>query len=279
MHLAFLVAGESRSSKYCLEYSAELWFAKRVDAVPELIAGGVEQLLACATRQFPPITKRECESVVASGLSQVLTPQSNLVPCRFATRGIYICCIARARTAARRSYICIVSVLVAQLFFCRAGVNLLYRWCSRSVWWYFKNSVRHCIPDRLPPFCMFPSFHVSNDSYYVDKESSCCRFVVTKQVLPTMVLSCFGKLCATEASKQPKKRYNDYVPAVFPNEAPDWRSLISAGTARNISTVQDYVGENIQRAPKVSRRLWRRIVADHSNDAALGQVKVSQAAV
>jgi hypothetical protein len=92
--------------------------------------------------------------------------------------------------------------------------------------------------------------------------------------LITMVFSCFGKLCAKEASKQPKKRYNDYVPAVFPTEAPDWRSPIDAGTARNISTVQDYLGENIQRAPKVSRRLWRRIVADYPNDAALGQVKV-----
>lgn len=92
---------------------------------------------------------------------------------------------------------------------------------------------------------------------------------------PTMVLSCFGKLCAKEASKQPKKRYNEYVPAVFPTEAQDWRSPIAASTTRNISTVQDYVGENIQRAPKVSRRLWRRIVADHSKDAALGQVKVS----
>jgi hypothetical protein len=94
------------------------------------------------------------------------------------------------------------------------------------------------------------------------------------QLQCTMVLSCFGKLCATEASKKPKKRYNEYVPAVFPTEAQGWRSPIIASTARNISTVQDYVGENIQRAPKVSRRLWRRIVKDHSNDAALGQVKV-----
>jgi hypothetical protein len=88
------------------------------------------------------------------------------------------------------------------------------------------------------------------------------------------MFACFGKACAKEASKKPRKRYNEYVPAIFPAKAPDWRAQLDAGTIRNISTVQEYVEENIQSAPKVSRRLWRRILSDHSKSAALGQVKV-----
>lgn len=74
-------------------------------------------------------------------------------------------------------------------------------------------------------------------------------------------MGCFGKLCATQASKQPVKRYNRLVPDVFPPQCPDVYQPLTSAVARKIEKVQSYAGENLQNAPKVSRRLDRRILA------------------
>jgi hypothetical protein len=87
-------------------------------------------------------------------------------------------------------------------------------------------------------------------------------------------MSCFGKLCATEAGKKPKKWYNTIVPAVFLKDALKWNEPLDAATTRNIGTVQEYVEENVQRAPKVSRRLWRRFCHDIPRSNQVGNVKV-----
>lgn len=88
-------------------------------------------------------------------------------------------------------------------------------------------------------------------------------------------MGCFGNLCAKGASVQPKKRYNRLVPAVFETSAPPWTRPLDAGTVRNIGSLQEYVEENVQRCPKVSRRLWRRVCKDHAKVKELGNVKVS----
>lgn len=87
-------------------------------------------------------------------------------------------------------------------------------------------------------------------------------------------MGCFGNLCAKGASVQPKKRYNLLVPAVFVSASPLWTSPLDAATVRNIGSLQEYVEENVQRAPKVSRRLWRRVCSDHAKPKELGNVKV-----
>eukprot|EP00892_Ulva_mutabilis_P007661 jgi/Ulvmu1/5267/UM022_0061.1 len=88
-------------------------------------------------------------------------------------------------------------------------------------------------------------------------------------------MGCFGNLCVKGASVQPKKRYNLLVPAVFVTSAPPWTNPLDPGTVRSIGSLQEYVEENVQRSPKVSRRLWRRVCKDHAKVKELGNVKIA----
>lgn len=85
-------------------------------------------------------------------------------------------------------------------------------------------------------------------------------------------MACCGKLCQREASKKPVKRYNALVPDVFAASPPPWDAPLDAATRRKIDKLVDYVELNVQRAPKVSRRLWRVIQREHGRS--VGQCKV-----
>jgi hypothetical protein len=86
--------------------------------------------------------------------------------------------------------------------------------------------------------------------------------------------SCFGLCFTQESSRQPRKQYNQLVPAVFPDEAPEWDSALDLAITRKIGNVEDYVEANASKIPKVSRRFARRILKESTAPAGVGQCKV-----
>jgi len=86
-------------------------------------------------------------------------------------------------------------------------------------------------------------------------------------------MGCFGNVCATQASKQPVKRYNVLVRGIFPQHAPLIDEPLDMATIRRIGKLQEYVQENVQRVPKVSRRLARAVASDSRSARKLGNVK------
>lgn len=87
-------------------------------------------------------------------------------------------------------------------------------------------------------------------------------------------MGCFGNVCATAASKQPVKRYNTLTWALFAQTAPAVSDTLDVAIVRKIGKIQEYVEENVQRTPKVSRRLHRRIIASLSSPSKHGDVMV-----
>lgn len=89
-------------------------------------------------------------------------------------------------------------------------------------------------------------------------------------------MSCFGLCFTQESSRQPKKRYKELVPAVFPDKPIAWDAAIDAAIARRISNVQDYVEANVQRCPDVSRKLRGRFSKELGDTRGLGHCKVGR---
>ena len=86
--------------------------------------------------------------------------------------------------------------------------------------------------------------------------------------------SCFGLCFTQESSKQPRKGYNKLVPALFPKDAPKWEEAIDLSISRKIGNLEEYVQANVQKAPKVSRRLSRRVSKEAASSNGLAYCKV-----
>lgn len=97
--------------------------------------------------------------------------------------------------------------------------------------------------------------------------------LATRSTYRTMP-SCFGICFTQESSRQPRKGYNSLVPAVFPKDAPSWDEPIDLACVRKIGQLEDYVQANVQKAPKVSRRLSRRVLKEAGSPSGLSQCKV-----
>jgi hypothetical protein len=68
--------------------------------------------------------------------------------------------------------------------------------------------------------------------------------------------NCFG---VATAARVPVKRYNLLVPDVFPVVEPPFEKPLGITIERKIKKLAEYLDKNEHRAPKVSRRLQRRL--------------------
>ncbi|KAL4458469.1 hypothetical protein ABPG75_013334 [Micractinium tetrahymenae] len=71
--------------------------------------------------------------------------------------------------------------------------------------------------------------------------------------------NCFG---VAAAARVPVKRYNLLVPDVFPVVEPSFDKPLGITVERKIKKLAEYLDKNEHRAPKVSRRLQRRLYAE-----------------
>eukprot|EP00887_Chlorella_sp_A99_P006324 scaffold3.g6324.t1 len=71
--------------------------------------------------------------------------------------------------------------------------------------------------------------------------------------------NCFG---VATAAKVPVKRYNLLVPDIYPVVEPPFDRPLGIAIERKVKKLAEYVERNEHRAPKVSRRLARRLYAD-----------------